>query len=100
MGDKLREEIGLFRYGVISELVSSRLDPGELTELIRKKSEQRCHIPSTRRSRISTATITRRLRLNDTVPISQLVELEALMKKRWRLWCGCANRNQPCRLTD
>ena len=37
MDDKLREEIALFRYGVISELVSSRLDPGELTQLINNK---------------------------------------------------------------
>jgi hypothetical protein len=37
MDDKLREEIGLFRYGVISELVSSRLDPGELTQLIKNR---------------------------------------------------------------
>ena len=63
MDDKLREEIGLFRYGVISELVSSRLDPGELTQLINNKSEQRWHIPGSSRTRISTATIRRWLRL-------------------------------------
>ena len=63
MDDKLREEVALFRYGVISELVSSRLDPGELTELIKNKSEQRWHIPGTNRTRISTATIRRWLRL-------------------------------------
>ena len=63
MDDKLREDIALFRFGVISELASSRLDPGELTGLIKKKSEQRWHIPGTSRTRISTATIRRWLRL-------------------------------------
>lgn len=63
MDDKLREDIALFRYGVISELVSSRLDPGELTQFIKNKSEQRWHIPATSRTRISTATIRRWLRL-------------------------------------
>lgn len=63
MDKKLREDIALFRYGVISELVSSRLDPGELTQLITNKSEQRWHIPGTSRTRISTSTIRRWLRL-------------------------------------
>ena len=63
MDDKLREDIALFRFGVISELASSRLDPGELTGLIKKKSEQRWHIPGTSRTRISTATIRRWLRV-------------------------------------
>ena len=63
MDKKLREDIALFRYGVISELVSSRLDPGELTHLITNKSEQRWHIPGTSRTRISSSTIRRWLRL-------------------------------------
>ncbi|MBL0378102.1 MAG: hypothetical protein JKP90_00275 [Desulfofustis sp. PB-SRB1] len=35
--EALRTEVALFRFGVISELVASRLEPGELTELIYQK---------------------------------------------------------------
>lgn len=63
MDNKQREEVALFRFGVISELVSSRLNPGELTGLIRQKSEQRWDIPYSNRTRVSAATIRRWLRL-------------------------------------
>jgi hypothetical protein len=38
MEEKQREEVALFRFGVISDLVCSRLDPGEMAERIRGKS--------------------------------------------------------------
>lgn len=63
MNDKQREEVALFRFGVISELISSRLDPGELTGLIRQKSAQRWDIPHSNRTRVSAGTIRRWLRL-------------------------------------
>jgi hypothetical protein len=31
--EALRTEVALFRFGVISELVASRLEPGELTDV-------------------------------------------------------------------
>lgn len=61
--NKQRHEVALFRFGVISELVSTRLGPGELTDLIYHKSEQRWDIPGSDRTRISAATIRRWLRL-------------------------------------
>jgi len=59
MEEKQREEVALFRFGVISELVCSRLDPGEMAERIRDKSRQRWHIPYSSRSRIAESTIRR-----------------------------------------
>ena len=61
--NKQRQEVALFRFGVISELVSSRLESGELTDLIYHKSEQHWDIPGSDRTRISAATIRRWLRL-------------------------------------
>jgi transposase InsO family protein len=59
MEEKQREEVALFRFGVISDLVCSRLDPGEMAERIRDKSRQRWHIPHSSRSRIAETTIRR-----------------------------------------
>ena len=59
MNDKQREDVALFRFGVISDLVCSRLAPGETAERIREKSQQRWHIPSSCRTRISSSTIRR-----------------------------------------
>ena len=63
MHEKEREEVALFRFGVISELVCTRLDPGALAERIREKSDQRWHIPASGRTRISASTIRRWVRL-------------------------------------
>lgn len=63
MQKKEREEVALFRFGVISDLVCARLEPGELTEKIGEKSQQRWHIPCSGRTRISTSTIRRWIRL-------------------------------------
>ena len=63
MNEKEREEVALFRFGVISELVCTRLESGALTELIREKSRQRWHIPGSGRTRVSASTIRRWVRL-------------------------------------
>lgn len=59
MTEKEREAVALFRFGVISELVCSQLEPGEMAERIREKSEQRWHIPHSCRTRIAESTIRR-----------------------------------------
>jgi len=59
MQEKQREEVALFRFGVISDLVCSRLGPGEMAERIREKSRQRWLIPSSGRTRIAESTIRR-----------------------------------------
>ena len=59
MQEKQREEVALFRFGVISDLVCSRLAPGEMAERIREKSRQRWLIPSSGRTRIAESTIRR-----------------------------------------
>lgn len=63
MDDNQREVVALFRFGVISDLVCTRLDPGEIAEHIRKKSNQRWQIPYSIRTRISQSTIRRWIRL-------------------------------------
>ena len=63
MDERHREDVALFRFGVISDLVCSRLDPGEMTELIKHKSEKRWQIPYSGRTRISESTIRRWIRL-------------------------------------
>lgn len=59
MQEKQREEVALFRFGVISDLVCSRLAAGEMAERIREKSRQRWLIPSSGRTRIAESTIRR-----------------------------------------
>lgn len=59
MDDKQREEIALFRYGIISELVGSRLEHGEFAQLVRDKSNQRWRIPYSNKTRVSQSTIRR-----------------------------------------
>jgi len=63
MNEQHREDVALFRFGVISDLVCSRLDSGELTELINRKSGQHWQIPHSGRTRISESTIRRWVRL-------------------------------------
>lgn len=56
MNETLRETIALFRYGVISELVSRPLAPGEKSRLLEKISEQEWTIPGTSRRTIGRTT--------------------------------------------
>ena len=66
MDEKQQEEVALFRFGVISDLVCTHLDPGEMAAQIRKKSRQRWQIPYSGRTRISQSTIRRWIRLYET----------------------------------
>ncbi len=60
MKNKQQEEIALFRFGVISDLVgATRLEHGEFSRLIREKSRQRWNIPFSNRTRLSEGTIRR-----------------------------------------
>lgn len=56
MDETLREAIALFRYGVISEMVSRPLAPGEKSGLLRRITEQEWTIPGTFRSTIGRST--------------------------------------------
>lgn len=56
MDNDLRESIALFRYGVISELVSRTLAPGEKEGLLESISERSWTIPGTDRTRIGAST--------------------------------------------
>ncbi len=60
MENKQREEVALFRFGVISDLVgATRLEHGEFSRLVREKSRQRWNIPFSNRTRLSEGTIRR-----------------------------------------
>lgn len=60
MTDQEREEVALFRFGVISDLVgATRLDHGERGRLIKHKAATRWNIPHSLRTRISDNTIRR-----------------------------------------
>ncbi len=63
MDEQHREDVALFRFGVISDLVCSRLEPGEMTRMIERKSRQQWLIPHSGRTRISPSTIRRWIRL-------------------------------------
>ena len=57
MDKKLREQIALFRYGVISELVARPLAPGEKEQLLSKIAAQEWQIPGTERTHIGRSTV-------------------------------------------
>jgi len=60
MQNKQWEEVALFRFGVISDLVgATRLEHGEFAKLVREKSRQRWNIPFSNRTRLSEGTIRR-----------------------------------------
>jgi putative transposase len=63
MDEKQREEVALFRFGVISDLVCTRHAPGEIAAHIQEKSRQCWQIPNSGRTRISQSTIRRWVRL-------------------------------------
>ena len=56
MNDDLRDRIALFRYGVISPLVSRTLAPGEKERLLTEIGEREWEIPGTHRRRIGRST--------------------------------------------
>ena len=57
MDETLREEIALFRYGVISELVSGPLAPGEAEKALVRLSAREWHIPGSARTRVARSTV-------------------------------------------
>jgi putative transposase len=57
MDEKKREEIALFRYGLIAEFCNKQFQPGEKTALLKEKVSQSYVIPHSDRDRISLATI-------------------------------------------
>ncbi len=60
MTEEQREEIALFRFGVISDLVgATRLEHGERGRRIKEKAAARWNIPHSQRTRISDNTIRR-----------------------------------------
>lgn len=56
MDETLREQIALFRYGVINELVSRPLAPGEKQRLLEAIAEKEWDIPGSRRRQIGRST--------------------------------------------
>jgi len=52
-----REQIALFRYGVISDLVSGPLAPGEKEQLLGKIAAKQWQIPGTERTHIGRSTV-------------------------------------------
>lgn len=56
MDETLREQIALFRYGVISELVSGPLAPGEKQRLLEVIARKAWDIPGSRRRQIGQST--------------------------------------------
>ena len=56
MDETLREVIALFRYGVISEMVSRPMAPGEKAQLLRRICEREWTIPGTTRRTIGPST--------------------------------------------
>lgn len=56
MDDDLRGAIALFRYGVISDLVTQTLAPGEKERLLNEISQKTWTIPGTDRDRVGSAT--------------------------------------------
>jgi len=64
MQKEQKEQIALFRYGVINELVGAvRLEHGDMERLIREKAQQRWHIPFSARTSVTESTIRRWVRL-------------------------------------
>ena len=57
MDEKLREEIGVFRYGVISELVNGPVPKGGKEAILQRLSSREWLIPGTTRTRLGRSTI-------------------------------------------
>jgi transposase InsO family protein len=56
MDDKLREQMALFRHGVISEIVNRTLAPGEMEPLLVKIANTKWTIPGTSRTQVARST--------------------------------------------
>lgn len=81
MDETLRERIALFRYGVIRDLVSRPLAPGEKERLLEDIAKQEWTIPGTDRTRVGRSTA------RDWVDLHEAMGFEGL-KPRPRSDCG------------
>lgn len=64
MTEEEKQQVAVFRFGIIHEFVgSTRLDHGEQEELLREKCERKWVIPGSGRTRLSRSTIRRWIRL-------------------------------------
>jgi putative transposase len=64
MAEERREQVALFRFSVINDLVGGvRLERGELERLIKDKSQRKWYIPGSNRTRVSASTIRRWIRI-------------------------------------
>jgi hypothetical protein len=108
MTDKEREEIALFRFGVISDLVgATRLEHGERGRRIKEKAAARWNIPHSLRTRISANTIRRwvpstRRADDSSIPSSRFPVAISDVAVRWMKirffpWCACAKPSRCCR---
>ena len=57
MDEKTRQQIALFRYGLIAELVHRKAGEGGLYALLREKAERVYEIPGSRRTRVAVETL-------------------------------------------
>lgn len=63
MTEDQKQQTAVFRFGVIADLVSGNLDPGDQERLILEKSHRKWTIPFSTKTRISRSTILRWIRL-------------------------------------
>ena len=63
MTEDQKQQTAVFRFGVIADLVSGNLDPGDQERLILEKSHRKWSIPFSTKTRISRSTILRWIRL-------------------------------------
>jgi putative transposase len=57
LDDQTREQIGLFRYGLIADLLHGDVEKKGLSALLREKAERVYEIPGSRRTRVASETI-------------------------------------------
>ena len=57
LDDKTREQIALFRYGLIADLAHRKEEAGGLYSLLREKADRVYEIPGSRRTRVAAETI-------------------------------------------
>lgn len=62
MTEEEKQRIATFRFSIIGEMVSGKLDPGELERLIREKSRRKWQIPFSSRTHVSRSTLLRWIR--------------------------------------
>lgn len=63
MTEDQKQQTAVLRFGVIADLVSGNLDPGDQERLILEKSHRKWTIPFSTKTRISRSTILRWIRL-------------------------------------